>query len=630
VDVFLRMQLLDLARTLAQNPDLRLDVSYHSSYHADTAAVDVSQFWRDYPPEAQRAGWKSDVYLRCIGSAWFSDREEIARFLQWASNHPLSRLAKNLFSLCEDLRLESICTSVRPGTFPVFRERRSLFLAYFKRQAHIHLMRGEETDAFFSSLYVWQASGWIDPQWPDGLMQALKRVQTPMSRIPSAGTTVEVAQLCREMIERISQNFSKDMAASYFSTHAANGSQKPLASGKEAVKMPVEPGHRKKWENDDRMDRSRQEEDGQEREKLSTWHRETKDPSQSFLQFEQEQGTPADRLIGTARESDPGDQALALVQGSARQSKQNEYGDREELLRRLAGLTGGNPGDYGEINRAAQAEFLLPETPAPEDRAAYARMKEQIAPFQRHLTRLLQTTLEKKRQSREENLPFGRFSAKLIRLFTDQQWRLFYKKRSPGRPIDAAFLLLVDCSASMADKMEETHLGILLFHEVLRTLQIPHAVVGFWEDAVGGTGVYPNRFRVVIDFSHSLSSQIGVNVLQLTPEQDNRDGYAIRVMTRLLQHRTEKHKVLLVFTDGQPAATDYAEDGIVDTCQAVWQARRLGVDVIGVYLANGEVDEQEQQTLQMIYGSSRVVVPQAAELPRHLMPVLRKLLLKAI
>jgi nitric oxide reductase activation protein len=52
--------------------------------------------------------------------------------------------------------------------------------------------------------------------------------------------------------------------------------------------------------------------------------------------------------------------------------------------------------------------------------------------------------------------------------------------------------------------------------------------------------------------------------------------------------------------------------------------------VIGVYLANGEVDEQDQQTLQMIYGSSRVVVPQAAELPRHLMPVLRKLLLKAI
>src|SRR5699024_4919266 len=95
--------------------------------------------------------------------------------------------------------------------------------------------------------------------------------------------------------------------------------------------------------------------------------------------------------------------------------------------------------------------------------------------------------------------------------------------------VDAVFTLLVDCSASMHDKMEETKRGIILFHEVLLRLKIPHSIVGFWEDATEGTTTYqPNYFHHVHDFTDSVYHSNGAAIMQLEPEEDNRDGYSIR------------------------------------------------------------------------------------------------------
>ena len=51
----------------------------------------------------------------------------------------------------------------------------------------------------------------------------------------------------------------------------------------------------------------------------------------------------------------------------------------------------------------------------------------------------------------------------------DDNPRVFYKKNHESKEIDAVFTLLVDCSASMYNKMDETKRGIVLFHEVLKS-----------------------------------------------------------------------------------------------------------------------------------------------------------------
>jgi nitric oxide reductase activation protein len=71
----------------------------------------------------------------------------------------------------------------------------------------------------------------------------------------------------------------------------------------------------------------------------------------------------------------------------------------------------------------------------------------------------------------------------------------------------------------------------------------------------------------------------------------------------------------------------YEQNGIVDTHEAVIEARKQGIEVINVFLANGMITEEQQKTIQNIYGKYSVLVPNVEELPDVLFPLLKKLLL---
>lgn len=183
----------------------------------------------------------------------------------------------------------------------------------------------------------------------------------------------------------------------------------------------------------------------------------------------------------------------------------------------------------------------------------------------------------------------------------------------------------------MVNKMEETKKGIVLFHEVLKQLKIPHAIIGFWEDANEvREGYQPNYFHIIHNHSDSLDQNNGAKIMQLEPEEDNRDGFSIRAALKELEIRREKNKFLLVFTDGEPAAAGYDQNGIVDTHLAVSEGRKKEIDVIGMFLADGEIGEREDIIMKNIYGRERIMVPTVAELPEHFAPLLKKLLLKSI
>ena len=48
---------------------------------------------------------------------------------------------------------------------------------------------------------------------------------------------------------------------------------------------------------------------------------------------------------------------------------------------------------------------------------------------------------------------------------------MFYKRGQESQELDVAFQLLVDCSGSMYNKMEETKKSVVLFHEALKSLK---------------------------------------------------------------------------------------------------------------------------------------------------------------
>ena len=81
----------------------------------------------------------------------------------------------------------------------------------------------------------------------------------------------------------------------------------------------------------------------------------------------------------------------------------------------------------------------------------------------------------------------------------------------------------------------------------MKSLKIPHAISGFWEDASSAKPEdKPNVIHEVVTYKNSTLPNVGPEIMQLREEEDNRSGYIIRIVSEKLAKRPEKHKFLLV------------------------------------------------------------------------------------
>ena len=111
----------------------------------------------------------------------------------------------------------------------------------------------------------------------------------------------------------------------------------------------------------------------------------------------------------------------------------------------------------------------------------------------------------------------------------------YFIKQDLSKTFDATFTLLVDASASMHDKMDETIKGVVLFHETLKTLNIKHEILAFNEDAFEADDrEQPNIIDEIINYNYSIFEKEGPRIMSLEPQDDNRDGVAIRVASERL------------------------------------------------------------------------------------------------
>ncbi|MGX1901151.1 vWA domain-containing protein [Thermolongibacillus altinsuensis] len=622
IDSFLFMELSDLAKTLTKDDQFEIEFGYQSYIDLPQKKIMVSHFWDDRPDEDKINGFKSDIFLRAIGNMNHTNFDEVARLIEEAKKTTISSFSKQLFILMEDLRLEEICKKERPGTKKAFSIRKKVYRRYFQSQLNVNLVKGIYTDALFNSLYLLLTAETLleeVPIFPDDIHLAMPFIQRESTKIYDARSTKEVVDIVLTIASVLEEILETDMLNMYFhlpeSVYVHNGLTIDDLKRKDPLK------------NNDVLHKKAEDEEIHD-EVLHTWHRETSDMTKSFLQFDLEQGSQTELLGEGVRQGEAGDQALGIVQGSAQKTTRNDYSHLEALEQRREHLHGHSEYEYGKENRYAYPIFLPASSPSPAEIKAYEQNRELIRPYQKKLKQMIEKVLEHKKILPRTDLHFGRLNKKLLRFFTEEQPRLFYKKHQPSPQLDAVFALLVDCSASMYDKMEETKRGITLFHESLKSLSVPHTIVGFWEDTNEATKTkQPNYFQTVIDFSSSLKKSSGPEIMQLQPQEDNRDGFAIRLITERLRERREKQKFLLVFSDGEPAAMGYEQNGIVDTHEAVIEARKQGIEVINVFLANGMITEEQQKTIQNIYGKYSVLVPNVEELPDVLFPLLKKLLL---
>lgn len=617
VDASLFLQMENLMCALLKDPKAQLEYDYQAYYDEQEGKVTISRFWDDRSQEDKILGLKSEVYLKALGYRHHSDMKLIREYAKELLASPHKHFLTQLFVLLEDFRVEEKIKTLRPGTKPIFAWRRNTYRSYFTAQYEMNRIRDFQADMLFSLCYLTLTSDKYESFGNDYLTS----IESLLYEAFHARNTEDTMYTVEKIRYRLEEALPSDMVNNYFGLAPISDKAEKIEKDSCAHKLA----------NDDTQLLDDDEKKNKMEETFSTWHRENKNnDNENFLRFELESGTKTNLMGNAARESEDADQALASVQGGSKKSSQSNFNPADAKDARSSHASGSGENAYGKYNVGAVHTIKSSRKPTIDEKAAYQAIKSLINKDVKELKKTIEKTIENKTNAHSEKY-YGRLHKKFHRIYTEKQPRMFYKKGNESKELDVVFHLLVDCSGSMYNKMEETKKSVVLFHEALKSLKVPHAISGFWEDASSAKTEYkPNVIHEVITYKNSTSPSSGPEIMQLREEEDNRDGYIIRVVSEALAKRPEKHKFLLVFTDGEPSALDYHQDGILDTHEAVKLARKQGLEVIGIFIEEGEAKEETYQLMKNIYNHHFLVANHAEDLRLKIKPLLKKLLLKII
>lgn len=175
---------------------------------------------------------------------------------------------------------------------------------------------------------------------------------------------------------------------------------------------------------------------------------------------------------------------------------------------------------------------------------------------------------------------------------------LIFDKKKPREKHCAAVMLLVDESGSMGGRrITNARLAAIMLAEAMAEAGIPCSVVGHSGD---------DRYNYSVELEHYTTfknaSADRASLAMIEARCQNRDGPAIRWASSILKKRPERNKLMIVISDGQPAADRYyGEEAIFDTKAAIRDAKRLH-NIVGVILEAGSSTD----ILKTMYGNDYV------------------------
>ncbi len=133
------------------------------------------------------------------------------------------------------------------------------------------------------------------------------------------------------------------------------------------------------------------------------------------------------------------------------------------------------------------------------------------------------------------------------------------------------------------------------------------------------------RVTEVKNFDEPYHAPVQQRIAALRPGYYTRLGAALRHVQQLLNQRPERHRLLLLLTDGKPNDLDYYEGryGIEDTRQAVLEARHSGLSVFGI-----TIDSEAQDYFPYLFGRGGYAIVSRPDRLSHLLPAIYQQLIR--
>lgn len=610
------MMLTDLAKLLLEDPNVKVSFQKFQHYDPINNICNVSFNWLHRPEHIIEAGLKSDIMLDTIGFKQLSPNiyKEV---LNESFEH--MHFFKQVFMMIEEYRLSNHIIQARPVTKKLFKHRLQVKIKQNNSQIQVYKTKTTYTDLLFLTIehailhenFITYQS--VHDKFDDALIQVFNR----LPQIFNLNSSEDSYNLSVSIMILLDHLLIEDMLNQYY--HLPERIYESFD-----VEWTLDDIKRHDKTNSSQSSKTEHDENDIITENAETKTSDTQSDSDHYLEMELNEGENSDVLTDNEREGDASDDMTNMMEKKGKGSK-NTIDDEE------GGSQGNNnPYKLKGINQNVKLTFNKPDYSL-SDEEDYKQAVESVQFEIKDLTSIIQKSMNHQYSDIRENLTKGRLQKNLLNWFIDDQYKLFFKKDAFSRKLDATFTLLIDASASMHDKMDETKKGVVLFHETLKNLDIKHEILSFSEDAFDADKWnQPNTIDELIVYNESTLNRHDARIMTLEPQDDNRDGVALRIATNHLLKRPETQKFLIVFSDGEPSAFDYAEDGIIDTHEAVIEADKQGINVFNVFLNQGSIDERTRNTVHNIYGKQSLFVEGVEHLPNQLSPLLKTLLLQSI
>lgn len=195
--------------------------------------------------------------------------------------------------------------------------------------------------------------------------------------------------------------------------------------------------------------------------------------------------------------------------------------------------------------------------------------------------------------------------------------KLFYKRTLPNELPQLAVGLLLDESGSMyGDRVSYARAAAIILHDFCVKLGIPVMIYGHSTACFGSDE--PVSLYAYAEFD-AYDRDDRYRLMDVQARFNNRDGAALRYVAERLSKRAEEVKLLIVVSDGQPAAHGYLGTAAEEDLRGIKQEyRRKGL----IFVAAAIGDDKEN--IERIYGDAFMDITDLKQLPTKLTSVVKR------
>lgn len=261
-----------------------------------------------------------------------------------------------------------------------------------------------------------------------------------------------------------------------------------------------------------------------------------------------------------------------------------------------------------KVNRIAEVDDCLKE--------AYDYISGPLLAISKQLQKsLIQKLREQQRGGKQTGLVMGRrLDAHAL---CRNDGKVFYKNQLPNEIPRLSVGLLLDESGSMScsDRSSYARAAAIILYDFCTSLGIPITVYGHTTSGNDSVELFSYA-----EFE-SIDQDDKYRLMDIDARRSNRDGAALRFMAEQLAKRTEDVRILMIISDGQPAACGYSGSAAEEDLRGIKQEyRRKGILFIAAAIGD------DKQNIERIYGDSFMDITDLNQLPIKLTAVIKRFL----